>query len=119
MKKIAPIIFPIFAVAITIFCLWKAHQLPIAPKSSFADIQRQAEKGGYQLIDTNSLWEMIKAPDSNILLVDVRQAWEYRSGYINGAVNFPMEPTWLSRWQKKEALHDYLGPDKQKTIVFY
>jgi hypothetical protein len=47
MKKIAPIIFPIFAVAITILCLWKANQLPTAPKSSFADTQSQAEKGGY------------------------------------------------------------------------
>jgi len=51
--------------------------------------------------------------------VDTRQEWEYRTGHIRGAVNFPMEPTWLSRWRKKNALAQLLGADKNRTIVFY
>jgi rhodanese-related sulfurtransferase len=51
--------------------------------------------------------------------VDTRQEWEYRTGHIKGAVNFPMEPTWLSRWQKKGDLAALLGTDKGQPIVFY
>jgi rhodanese-related sulfurtransferase len=54
-----------------------------------------------------------------MLLVDTRQEWEYRSGHIKGALNFPIEPTWLSRWRNKGALAKFLGPDKNRFIVFY
>jgi rhodanese-related sulfurtransferase len=53
------------------------------------------------------------------LLVDTRQEWEYRSGHIRGATNFPIEPTWWSRWRKAGALEAVLGPDKDRLIVFY
>ena len=45
-------------------------------------------------------------------LVDTRQDWEYRTGHIHGAIHFPMEPTWWSRWRKADALKDLLGPDR-------
>jgi rhodanese-related sulfurtransferase len=51
--------------------------------------------------------------------LDTRQEWEYRTGHIKKAVNFPIEPTWLSRWRKKSALETFLGPDKNRLIVFY
>ena len=54
-----------------------------------------------------------------MLLVDTRQEWEYRSGHIRGALNFPLEPTWISRWRNKGALEKFLGPDKNRFIVFY
>jgi rhodanese-related sulfurtransferase len=31
-------------------------------------------------------WLMAK----NVLLIDVREAWEYRAGYIPGAINIPL-----------------------------
>ena len=37
------------------------------------------------------------------MLIDTRQDWEYRTGHIQGAINFPMEPTWWSRWRKADA----------------
>jgi rhodanese-related sulfurtransferase len=54
-----------------------------------------------------------------MLLVDTRQEWEYRTGHIKGALNFPMEPTWMSRWRNKGALENFLGPDKERYLVFY
>jgi rhodanese-related sulfurtransferase len=51
--------------------------------------------------------------------VDTRQEWEYRTGHIKNALNFPIEPTWLSRWRKKDALQTFLGLDKNRLIVFY
>jgi hypothetical protein len=51
--------------------------------------------------------------------VDTRQEWEYRTGHMRGAVNFPLEPTWWGRFKARGALADLLGPDKSKFIVFY
>jgi hypothetical protein len=34
-------------------------------------------------------------------------------------VNFPLEPTRWSEWRAKGKLARLLGPDKDRTIVFY
>ena len=71
------------------------------------------------MISTDKLWQRYKSNPASLFLVDTRQEWEYRSGHIQGAINFPIEPTWLSRWRKKGALETVLGPDKNRFIVFY
>jgi hypothetical protein len=81
--------------------------------------QAEARKGGYQLIEFEALSKLYQNNKEELFLVDTRQEWEYHSGYILGAVNFPMEPTWLSRMTQRGALEQFLGPDKSKTIVFY
>ena len=73
----------------------------------------------YQLIDVDALWELYQDESRDALLVDNRQEWEYRTGHIQGAVNFPMEPTWFARWRKKADLGSLLGEDKDRSIVFY
>ena len=56
---------------------------------------------------------------AKVLLVDTRQDWEYRSGHIQGAVNFPLEPTAWSRWRSQGRLAALLGPDQDRLVVFY
>ena len=60
-----------------------------------------------------------QADREKILLVDTRQEWEHRAGHIAESVNFPLEPTWWAGWQKKGDLKTFLGPDKEKPIVFF
>jgi predicted sulfurtransferase len=79
----------------------------------------EAKQGGYQLISIDELWVRYTAKPESLLLVDTRQEWEYRTGHIKNALNFPIEPTWLSRWRKKRALGTFLGPNKNLFIVFY
>jgi rhodanese-related sulfurtransferase len=79
----------------------------------------EAKKGGYRLITTAELSGLLEKGFDNLLLVDTRQEWEYRTGHIERAVNFPIEPTWWSRWRKAWALETFLGPDKNRTLVFY
>ena len=43
-------------------------------------------------INTEELAKLYRQSSAKPLLVDVRQEWEYRTGYIKGAVNFPQEP---------------------------
>lgn len=57
----------------------------------------------YRLISTEKLWEFFSRNTAKLIIVDTRQEWEFRTGHIKGAVNFPMEPTWWGRWLKKGA----------------
>ena len=112
-------VFTIVAMAVTVGWLWYNYS-PVTPKkATWEDVVAEAKRGGYQLIRTEELWENYRKDPQSLLLVDTRQEWEYRTGHIKGAVNFPMEPTWLSRWQKKGELAALLGSDKVQPIVFY
>ena len=119
MKSIRSILMPSFAVSITVLALWYAHlPVPIVA-SNMGQVELEAENGGYRLIDVETLSKLYKSNRENILLVDTRQEWENRAGHISGSVNFPMQPTWWARWQRKGDLKAFLGPDKEKSIVFY
>ena len=119
MKRKYRTILALMAVIITAVSLWYSNQSVTPKEATWEDVLAEAEAGGYRLISTDKLWERYQSKPDTMLLVDTRQEWEYRSGYIKGAVNFPMEPTWLSRWRKKGALEQLLGSDKQRFIVFY
>lgn len=107
------------AVLITIGALWITNRAVTPRQAAWDDVVAEAKQGGYRLISTDELFELYgKAPES-ILLVDTRQEWEYRTGHIRGALNFPIEPTWWSRWKKSSALEALLGPDKGRRVVFY
>jgi hypothetical protein len=108
------------AVVMTIGLVWFAHRpAPPAPEATWGEVEAQAKQGGYQLITTVKLAELYRRERANLLIVDTRQDWEYRSGHIKDAVNFPLEPTRWSEWRAKGKLARLLGPDKDRTIVFY
>ncbi len=112
-------ILALMAVIITVGFLWYTNQSVLPKEASWDDVLAEAEAGGYRLISTDELWERYQSKPDTLLLVDTRQEWEYRSGHIKGALNLPMEPTWLSRWRKKGAIGQLLGSDKHRFIVFY
>ena len=107
------------AMLITVGTLWYTNQ-PVPPRDvSWDDVLEESRQGNYQIISTNELWNLYKSDPESLLLIDTRQEWEYRTGHIKTAINFPMEPTWLSRWRKKSALGTVLEADKNRLIVFY
>jgi hypothetical protein len=113
------IVLSILVFFLTIGVLWMQNRR-VAPKvATWDDVISEAERGGYRLINTNEVWEIYQDNRQDILLVDTRQAWEYRTGHIKTAKNFPMEPTWFSRWKKKGSLQALLGSDKNRLMVFY
>jgi 3-mercaptopyruvate sulfurtransferase SseA len=119
MKKRTSFSLALAAVIITIVSVWYA-QRPIPPKqATWDDVVAEAKAGGYHIITTEALAERYNKNASELLLIDTRQEWEYRTGHIQGALNFPMEPTWWARWQKSDDLELFLGPDKERTLVFY
>ncbi len=112
-------ILALLAFAVTAGALWLTNEAVAPREATWDDVLAEAEQGGYRLLSTEALWKRYSEKGNGLLLVDTRQEWEYRAGHIKGAVNFPMEPTWLSRWRKKGELEALLGKDRDRFIVFY
>ena len=119
MQRSGTAILALVAVTLTLGGLWYAHRPVIPTEATLEDVQTEARIGGYRLINTAALAERYRQNSPKLLLVDTRQEWEYRTGHIRGAVNFPMEPTAWSRWRSQSRLKALLGPDKDRLVVFY
>lgn len=109
----------IAAVLLTIASLWFTNRAVTPKQATWDDVLAEGIQGGYKIITTDDLAERYQKNAGSLLLVDTRQEWEYRTGHLKGAEIFPMEPTSWARWQKASALEKLLGPDKDRTIVFY
>jgi hypothetical protein len=119
MKSLNKMLLALAAVAITVGYLWQTNRAVIPKQATWDDVLAKAEAGGYNIISTDELASRYGEDPSSLLLVDTRQEWEYRTGHIKGALNFPMEPTWWSRWSNAQDLETFLGSDKDRTLVFY
>lgn len=118
MNKTNSILLALTAVLVTVFSVWFANRPATLEQPSWDDVLAEARSGGYSIITTDELADLYRQ-DSDLLLVDTRQEWEYRTGHIKGALNFSMEPTFWERWSKADELEEFLGPDKDRNIVFY
>ncbi|MBM4275472.1 MAG: rhodanese-like domain-containing protein [Deltaproteobacteria bacterium] len=98
---------------------WQHRPMPPPKEATYEEVTAEAQAGGYCLITTEELGRLYLKETPGLLLVDTRQEWEYRSGHLRGAVNFPMEPTWWGRWRAEGPLTQLLGADKDRLIVFY
>ena len=107
------------AMALTLGVLWYLHRPIIVKEATWEDVKAEAQSGGYRLITTAELAERYRQDAGKLLLVDTRQDWEYRTGHIKGAVNFPIEPSAWGRWRSESPLAKFLGSDKDRLIVFY
>ena len=109
----------VLAVVLVIGLLWFTNRAVTPKQATWEDVLQEAKLGGYRIIKTEELWDLYQKDPQNLLLVDTRQEWEFRTGHLKGAVNFSMEPTAWSRWRKQKELETFLGPDKNRPIVFY
>jgi len=110
---------PVLAITVTVGILWFTNRAVTPREPTWDDVVVEAKEGGYRLIKTDELRQRYEKDSRSILLVDTRQDWEFAMGHIKGAINFPMELTSWSRWQKKGKLAEALDPDKDRFIVFY
>ena len=119
MRKWTSLFLAMIAMTITLACVWYMQRPVIPRQATWDDVVAEAKVGGYQIISTAELVEQYRTDPGGAMIVDTRQEWEYRTGHIKGALNFPMEPTWWARWRKADALEDFLGPDRNRLLVFY
>ena len=107
------------AVALTVGYLWQPNRAASPRQATWEDVQAEAVAGGYRIITTEKLAQLYAEKPSKLMLIDTRQEWEYRTGHIAGALNFPLDPTRWARWRRAGDLEAFLGPDKNRTLVFY
>jgi hypothetical protein len=119
MQRKGTTLLALVAVALTLGVLWHLQRPIIVKEATREDVKAEARSGGYHLITTEELAQRYRQHPGKLLLVDTRQDWEYRTGHIQGAVNFPIAPTAWSRWRSQGPLAQFLGPDKDRLIVFY
>jgi thiosulfate/3-mercaptopyruvate sulfurtransferase len=87
---------------------------------------REVQKGGYEVISTSELKEMM-ASDDDLLIIDTMPfEASYKKNHIPGAEQFlfpiPDMMEWNSQDTAGKSKEDYLkllGPDKTKKIVVY
>ena len=113
------LVFALAAVILTTAALWFTHRSVTVKQTTWEDVRAEAKAGGYSLIGTDELKKLHEKGFQNTLVADTRQEWEYRTGHIPGAINFPMEPTWWSRVSSGGRLEVALGSDKNRRIIFY
>jgi hypothetical protein len=119
MQRTGTAILALLAVVLTLGALWYVDRPVISREPTWDEVQAQARSGGYHLINTAELAALLRQDSQKVLLVDTRQPWEYRTGHIQGALNFSMEPTWWARWRSQGPLARFLGSDLDRPIVFY
>lgn len=107
------------AVCAVAAALWFTNRTVATKTPTWDDVVKEAKAGGYRLLTTEELRALYEVNPPGLLLVDTRQDWEHRAGHIAGSMNFSMEPTAWARWNKRGELEKLLGPDKDRTVVFY
>ncbi|UZP68905.1 rhodanese-like domain-containing protein [Desulfovibrio mangrovi] len=78
---------------------------------------RQAQEGGYRLINAVSLKEQLER--GSIFLVDVRDRADYEAGHIPGAICYPLPLTIQARLFKRWWLKKLLCNEGCTNVVFY
>jgi len=119
MRNKKSILLAVAAIALVIGILWFTNRAVTPKAATWEDVLQEAQHGGYRIIKTDEIWNRYQKNPQDLMLVDTRQEWEFRTGHLKGAVNFSMEPTAWSRWRKQKEMETFLGPDKNRSIVFY
>ena len=110
---------PLLAIAITVGVLWFTNRAVTPREPKRDDVVAEASGGGYRLIKTDELKQRYEKEPPERFVGGHPSRVGICYGSYHGSVNFPMEPTAWSRWQKKGKLAEALGPDKNRFIVFY
>lgn len=80
----------------------------------------EADRDGYRLLDDDGLRKLLDAR-ADMVLLDARADYEFEAGHIPGAVNleFDLGDDIELSPDKRQALRDLIGPDKDRMVVVY
>jgi rhodanese-related sulfurtransferase len=110
-------------VLIPILVLWVMTAAAIGSREEPAWLQQamdEAKQDGYELITAHRLKALYES-GKDFTIIDVRPEYEYRDGHLSNAVSleFDLGDKLELKPEKEAALIHLLGPDKQRTVVFY
>jgi len=122
-QRTAAALVAIVAVLVTVGSIWYPSRGggPGGPMQdpTWDELLAEAKAGGYGLVTTEELAGHLQKDPRHLLIIDTRQEWEFRTRHIKGAVLFPVETGKWWWFRNKSSLARLLGPDKDRTVVFY
>ncbi len=90
---------------------------PDAIADSFSrSVLRQAQEGGYALLDAAALCALLD--EGGVTLVDVRDAGDFEAGHIPGAICYPLPMSWHARFFRRWWLKKLLCRTACVRVVF-
>ena len=109
----------VFGFASVSSAAWATKELDT--EKSAVTFAREVERGGYKIVTTQELKNWIDQK-KDVLIVDT-QPYEasFKKQHYPGAVNFELPRPEMTKLddKTKSALKNFLGPDKNRVIVFY
>ena len=87
-------------------------------------LARLTQQGGYELLTTDEVAELLKKPDE-LVLIDAMPADNFAKEHLAGAKNFAFPKVAVDEWTtdetggSQEEYEALLGSDKDKLIVVY
>ena len=109
----------VFGFASVSSAAWGTKELDT--EKSAVTFAREVERGGYKIVTTQELKSWIDQK-KDMLIVDT-QPYEasFKKQHYPGAVNFELPRPEMTKLDEKtkSALVNFLGPDKNRVIVFY
>jgi 3-mercaptopyruvate sulfurtransferase SseA len=103
------------------FCLLAAQPARAGEDEAWwASAEAEARRDDYRLLDDDGLRELLDAKKDMVLL-DARADYEFAAGHIPGAVNleFDLGDDLDLSDDKRRALAELMGPDKDRLLVIY
>ncbi len=82
---------------------------------------REVQRGGYRFLGTEELKSWIDRKQEMVVVDTMPFADSYRKQHIPGAVNFELPVKEMEKMEPavQAAFEKVLGPDKERTVVFY
>ncbi len=106
-------------------CGQNRFEKEVETEVSAVTLAREAQRGGYSLITTPELKELLDRK-TDLVLVDTMPLDAYEKEHLPGAKHFLLPIPEMTEWdaektagKTKEQLLALLGPDKQRLIIFY
>lgn len=102
-----------------------SHRDPLREESVAISLYNQAVEGGYRLIGTEELAELVRS-QTDMVLLDVRPEGDFQRAHILGSTNIPFPKEGMKEWDQ-EAMNgmssaefaDELGVAREMPIVVY
>ncbi|MDM8537250.1 rhodanese-like domain-containing protein [Desulfobacterales bacterium HSG17] len=120
-------VLSIFFINLNGICLAKdKFEKEVEKEQGAVKLVKEVQRGGYDVITTEALKKMIDS-DKDILVVDTMPfKASYKKAHVPGAKQFLFPIPAMESWDTKETdgktqkdFEALMGPDKNKTIIFY
>ena len=113
-------------VANIVGCGTNKFEAEVATEQAAMKLATETVKGGYQLVSTKELKQMLDGHESFLLLDAMPAESSFAKGHIRGAVNFAFPKEVMDGWsdeimegQSSDAFQHVLGEELDRKIVVY